>query len=184
MDQSSNNNRRGDVNVPYKRSYSDATRPSGIPTRSAPKYFASSGDDKRTVDCNRGRQGDEKLTAFKNYRKAKGLCFKCGEKWGPRHKCQSMSLHAMEEVWEFLSDEQSKMQVQIDEENDSGEDLIAILVQAMKGTEGIRTVRLRGFLAGQEVFMLVDSGSTNCFNSEDLASRVQGRQDLSNTILV
>jgi len=31
----------------------------------------------------------------------------------------------------------------------------------MKGTEGVRTVRLRGFLVGQEVFMLVDSRSTN-----------------------
>jgi len=47
-----------------------------------------------------------------------------------------------------------------------------ISVQAMKGTEGMRTVRLRGFLAGQEVFMLVDSRSTNCFISEDLASRI------------
>jgi len=49
---------------------------------------------------------------------------------------------------------------------------MAISVQAMKSTKTMRTVILRGFLAGQEVFMLVDSRSTNCFISEDLASRI------------
>ena len=53
----------------------------------------------------------------------------------------------MEEVWEFLTDDESELQAQVDEENDSGEDLMAISVQAMKGTEGVRTVRLRGFIA-------------------------------------
>ena len=156
----------------YKRSYSEGARTSVIPTGSAPRYSPSLGDDKKTLDSTRSRQGDDKLSALKNYRKAKGLCFKCGEKWGPGHKCQTVSLHAMEEVWEFLTDDQSELQEQVDEENDSGEDLMEISVQAMKGTEGMRTVRLRGFLAGQEVFMLVDSGSTNCFISEDLASRI------------
>lgn len=91
--------------------------------------------------------------------------FKCGEKWSLGHKCQTVSLHAMEEVWEFLSEDQSEQQIQVDEDNDLREDLMAISVQAMKGTEGVKTVRLRGFLAGQEIFMLVDSGSTNCFLS-------------------
>ena len=78
----------------------------------------------------------------------------------------------MEEVWEFVTEDQSDQQVQAEEENDSGEDLMAISVQAMKGTQGVKTIRLRGFLAEQEVFMLVDSGSTDCFISEDLASRI------------
>lgn len=30
---------------------------------------------------------DEKLSSLMKYRKAIGLCFKCGSKWGPQHKC-------------------------------------------------------------------------------------------------
>ena len=105
LDQPNSSHRRGDANTMYKRSYSDGARPSVIPTGSAPKYSPSPGDDKKTLDSTRSRQGDDKLSALKNYRKAKGLCFKCGEKWSPGHKCQTVSLHAMEEVWEFLTDD-------------------------------------------------------------------------------
>lgn len=83
-----------------------------------------------------------------------------------------------------LSDDQPKVTPSVEEENDSDEDLMTIFVQALKGTEGVKTVKLRGFLAGQEVFMLVDSGSTNCFISEELASRIQGKMALSNSVLV
>jgi hypothetical protein len=43
---------------------------------------------------------DNKMTALKSYRRAKGLCFKCGEKWGPSHRCSiSVPLHLVEEMW-------------------------------------------------------------------------------------
>lgn len=32
---------------------------------------------------------DDKLSALMTYRKARGLCFKCGAKWGPQHKCSA-----------------------------------------------------------------------------------------------
>lgn len=32
---------------------------------------------------------DEKLANPMSYHKARGLCFKCGAKWGPQHKCQT-----------------------------------------------------------------------------------------------
>lgn len=30
---------------------------------------------------------EDKLGTLKAYRRQIGLCFKCGEKWGPGHKC-------------------------------------------------------------------------------------------------
>ncbi|KAL5651409.1 hypothetical protein ACJX0J_036867 [Zea mays] len=40
-----------------------------------------------------------KLEALKAYRRAKGLCFKCGEKWGHNHRClTSVLLHFVEEM--------------------------------------------------------------------------------------
>lgn len=48
---------------------------------------------------------DEKLAALLNYRRSKGLCFKCGGKWGPQHKCPAnVPLNIIEEVWNALGD--------------------------------------------------------------------------------
>ncbi|XP_066361411.1 uncharacterized protein [Miscanthus floridulus] len=42
---------------------------------------------------------DDKLSALMTYRKARGLCFKCGGKWGPQHKCPAtVPLNVIEEV--------------------------------------------------------------------------------------
>lgn len=46
------------------------------------------------------------------------------------------------------------------------------------------TVRLRGFIGKQEVFMLVDSRSSNCFISEELAARFEGKRALANPVPV
>jgi hypothetical protein len=42
---------------------------------------------------------EEKMQSIKNYRRAKGLCFKCGDKWNPTHKCSTtVSLNLVEEL--------------------------------------------------------------------------------------
>lgn len=66
----------------------------------------------------------------------------------------------------------------VKEELDSGDDLMAISVQALKGTKS-NTIRLRGYISDQEAFMLVDSGSTHCFISENAIAKVQGKRALS-----
>lgn len=39
----------------------------------------------------------DKLESLRRYRRAKGLCDKCAEKWSPGHKCVATAqLHAME----------------------------------------------------------------------------------------
>jgi hypothetical protein len=44
-------------------------------------------DDRRKPLVGNSRVGDQKLTTLKNYRRARGLCFKCGKKWNPSHSC-------------------------------------------------------------------------------------------------
>ena len=47
---------------------------------------------------------DDKLKALRNFRKARGLCFTCGERWGPGHTCAStVQLHVVEEMVDMLS---------------------------------------------------------------------------------
>lgn len=75
----------------------------------------------------------------------------------------------MEEVWHILTADNHPALTNCEEE-DSDDDLMAISLQAHQGTEGARTIRFRGFIAGQEAFMLLDSGSSHCFISDQLAS--------------
>jgi hypothetical protein len=42
---------------------------------------------------------DDKLATLQNYRKARGLCIRCGEKWVPGHRCAPVpQVHALQEV--------------------------------------------------------------------------------------
>lgn len=92
------------------------------------------------------------------------------EKWNPSHTCSTVSVNAMEEGRQLLSEDNSSHPSQEFEESNSGDDLMALSSQALNGTEGSKTIRLRGFISGQEAFMLVDSGSSHCFINEKLAS--------------
>jgi predicted aspartyl protease len=90
----------------------------------------------------------------------------------------------MEEVWSYLSNDQYELHSTKDEEVESTKEALAISVQVMKGTKGGKSFRLRGFWANQEVYMLVDSCSTNCFISEHLAVAVGGKVPLQQHVTV
>ena len=52
---------------------------------------------------------------MRNYRKAKGLCFICEEKWSKDHQCKaSVQLHVVQEMIDHLQD----LQQNSDEESD------------------------------------------------------------------
>ena len=51
-------------------------------------------------------EAEDKLSALKEFRKKNGLCFKCGNKWAPGHKCpQQVPLHVIEEILDALETE-------------------------------------------------------------------------------
>jgi hypothetical protein len=50
---------------------------------------------------------DDKLAALRHFRRARGLCDKCAEKWSYGHKCTAAAhVHALEEVWDLLIPEE------------------------------------------------------------------------------
>lgn len=59
---------------------------------------------------------------------------------------QAKSLHAMEELWQCLSKNQKQEIPQVEVDIDFIHELMAFSIQAMKGTEGSKTSRLRGHL--------------------------------------
>lgn len=56
------------------------------------KNHHQGGEDKKGQDVNKNKTPEDKLSTLKAYRRARGLCFKCGEKWGPGHKCPLLFL--------------------------------------------------------------------------------------------
>jgi hypothetical protein len=91
----------------------------------------------------------------------------------------------MEELWNCFSDgNELEFQQNVQEDSNSGEDLMAISVQAIHGTEGSKTIRLKGNLGGKDMFMLINSGSSHSFIDEQTAKGLLGWQILSNPVQV
>jgi len=114
----------------------------------SPPYTKSTSSNRANTRPPKGsssKSPTEAMADLKSFRRAKGLCFKCGEKWGPGHKCpKTIPLNAVEEIWK-LFDDNSDCSVDCPPvDTNSGDDLMHISVQAVKGTESSRTIRLQG----------------------------------------
>ncbi|CAD6253095.1 unnamed protein product [Miscanthus lutarioriparius] len=58
----------------------------------------------------------DKLLALKEFRKKNVLCFKCGNKWAPGHKCpQQVPLHVIEEILDALEVTEDSEEVDLEE---------------------------------------------------------------------
>lgn len=124
---------------------------------------------RKTTTITLTKSGEDKVAALKNYRRSKGLCFKCGEKWGRQHKCPAtVSLNAMEQLWSYVTEGEDLEFLSAEAGTDSDDELMALSVQALSKTEGSKTIRLRGCIQGKEVFILVDSGSSHSFICDQL----------------
>jgi hypothetical protein len=96
-------------------------------------------------------------------------------KWHRGHKCaESIQLNVIQEVWDLLEskapysppDQQSDVQ--------SEQAFMAISEAAISGSEGPRTLKIKGLIQGIEVLMLIDSGSSHSFVSEQVATLLEG----------
>ncbi|PUZ44013.1 hypothetical protein GQ55_8G054100 [Panicum hallii var. hallii] len=104
------------------------------------------------------KMGDDKFSAMKAYRRARGQCYKCGEKWSHTHRCSpTVQIHVVEELLELLQTNEP----------------VITEVMAADGTEGLRTVRLVGRIDDQKILILVDFGSSHSFISTQAACKLQ-----------
>jgi hypothetical protein len=59
-------------------------------------------DDKTMAHAPVGSSTDAKLSALRSYRKSRGLCIRCGDKWHPGHKCAAnLQLHVLQEIFDL-----------------------------------------------------------------------------------
>jgi hypothetical protein len=66
------------------------------------KWISKTVADRKLNEQSRGLSEDKK-TSLRNYRRAKGLCFTCGEKWSKEHQCKNaIQLHVVQEMIDFM----------------------------------------------------------------------------------
>jgi hypothetical protein len=110
---------------------------------------------------------DEKLQSLKSQRRARGECFRCGDKYQPGHKCsKSVPLHMVEELIELLHINSSDSEDSKSSSSSSEETLMYISKCALAGTTHSKSIRLQGTLHGKQVLILIDSGSCGSFISD------------------
>lgn len=101
--------------------------------------------EKPVVDKLPGVSPDDKLTILRSYRRARGLCEVCAEKWVRGHKCATtIQLHAMQEVWELFSRGESFDAIDNHSEITEPEPeqlLLALSHDTRMGSHGHRTIQ-------------------------------------------
>lgn len=142
-------------------------------------------EDKKSHDSVRTFR-DDKVSALKSYRKAKGLCFTCGECWSKDHKyAQTVQLHVVEELLEaFQYDEEDDTLVLVQDSALDENLLMAISAYACNGTDSAHSLRVKGLIQGTELLILIDSGSTHSFADEHIIHHLQAIEKLSQPVKV
>uniref|UniRef100_A0ACD5V1P2 Uncharacterized protein n=1 Tax=Avena sativa TaxID=4498 RepID=A0ACD5V1P2_AVESA len=143
--------------------------PSSFQSRPATPHIS---EDRHGVDASHASSDISKIAALRNFRRARGLCFKCGEKWGKEHTCPAqVQMHVVEELLAMFSSKE------VMGESDamftpptSPETLCALSLQAISGTDAPTVVQIHAWIQGKECLLLVDSCSTTSFVSVQLAS--------------
>ncbi|CAN6291984.1 unnamed protein product [Urochloa humidicola] len=133
----------------------------------------------------------DQFASLKAYRRARGLCDKCAEKWHPGHKCAStIQLNVVQELFELFNEDSAQTledsaAVSPPIEHFSQDQLfLALSSYAVAGKEGPRTMKLQGIIQNLPMLILVDSGSSHTFISQRLASQLQGVLPMSDQVSV
>jgi hypothetical protein len=152
------------------------------------KWVSRSVEEKKLQEQSR-QSPEDKWAHLKAYRRSKGLCFVCGEKWSREHQCkQSIQLHVVQEMVEYLQDPDDS-----DTEGPEGEQvttqpvqhLMAMSAAAQNTTvQAPRTMQLLVQIQGQQFLFLVDSGSSSCFLDAGKAALLTGLEPLPHPIPV
>jgi hypothetical protein len=125
----------------------------------------------KPIDNTRPHVFDEKLSALRTFRCARGLCQRYTEKWSRDHKCPpTIQLHVMQEVLDICQLEDGDILSKQESNRSLDAQLFpAVSLVAVQGVEAIHTMKFQGVIQNIEVFVLVDLGSSHSFPSTRLS---------------
>ncbi|CAD6218216.1 unnamed protein product [Miscanthus lutarioriparius] len=167
--------------VPRMGDWSSSSKSSSIPRTALPLPLPPTRQDQNTSMAQAAPSvTDAKLAAIKSYRRALGLCFKCGVKWSEDHKCAPEVLHVVGVLWDSFSEEDCS--AALDSNSALDEQLcLALSKAASSGSAAARTIRFQGSIGGIPAILLLDSGSSTSFLSTELAEQLSQFQSVPQT---
>lgn len=104
------------------------------------------------------------------YKRDKGFCFRCDDKWSVGHRCRKKELSVL------LSQEEDENEETDQEWDEAFKDVIEevrvipqaeISLNSVMGITSPKTMKLRGSINGNKVVVMIDPGATHNFISLD-----------------
>ncbi|KAL5575524.1 hypothetical protein UlMin_017223 [Ulmus minor] len=101
-------------------------------------------------------------------KRAKGLCFRCDEKFSPGHRGKNRQLQVL-----ILSEDDSAQDVKPEEEdqpspNSSQDSALDLSLNSLMGFTSSHTMKVWGLLGTRKIIILIDSGASHSFISSKL----------------
>ncbi|KAL5559612.1 hypothetical protein UlMin_035823 [Ulmus minor] len=108
------------------------------------------------------------LSLSTSKKRAKGLCFRCDEKFSPGHNCKNHELQVL-----LLSEDDSAQDVELEEEdrpypNSSQDSALDLSLNLLMGFTSSHTIKVWGLLGTRKIIILIDSGVSHSFISSKL----------------
>lgn len=104
-------------------------------------------------------------------KRAKGLCFRCDEKFSPGHRCKDRSL----QVLTVCDDEEGRKAAEEEEfmeEEHLHLDVAEVSLDSVAGFTPSHSMKIKGKIGEQDVVVLVDSGATHNFISNHVVEKI------------
>jgi hypothetical protein len=162
----------------YGKSIPKGALPLPLPPRSNKAELALAED-------RRSRGLDDKLKTLRDYRRAWGLCIRCGEKWSRDHKCsETVQLHVLQEFWDICHSDEPDDSVVAEGFSTQSQVFLAVSVAALNGQSSISAIQFQGMVQGHPARILIDSGSSHTFVSHSLAAKLSGQSPLPHVLQV
>nr|XP_027122333.1 uncharacterized protein LOC113739303 [Coffea arabica] len=161
------------ANEAYAKKYRPSSKIATFPSMSSGGgNFKGGGASTLSGDPNRKLEPFtfKKITPTEiQHRRAKGLCFRCGEKYTPNHKCGNKEVHMLvvDEVVEAV--EKEMIEEEIEYQGRKTENHVELTLHSISGTMVQNTIKVQGDWLGSKVSILVDGGSSHSFIKASVA---------------
>lgn len=164
----------------HRSSYTASRSVSGMNTGSSSLPKWDQYDDRLKPMSN-----EDKLASLRRFRRARGLCDRCAEKWTHGHKCATTAqLHAMDEVWALLVPEEPEPPDDKTEPSTEEQSFMMASQTARGLPNSTKTLVLQGCLQDMSILILLDSGSSHSFLHDRFHSLLSNVQFLPTTLSV